>query len=204
MQAIKLRDVGKGYEQCKSLNDVVAKDGKKLMDDLTSTIKNLKVRWVGADATVHINRLIDVRDGLNALLKDAIGITALAGASIIDIQSVIKANGGAIEVGQALLDKIEDALAIPKGDTTNEFNVDPAAVNDYNKLVEICDSYETFEGELKNQKDDLFSNWTEGAGIENAKKCFSEFFENSSTYKNYLTDARDNLKIAVDNISRLG
>lgn len=164
----------------------------------------MKAHWIGSDATIHINNLITVRDALGALLADAKDVTSTAGDSIIAVQKVIRANGGFGEVGIELNRAIKEVLSIAQATETAEFNVDPVAAEDYNKLVEECSEFDSFVTNFESKKDELMSNWTAGANLEDAKTKFKKFSENSETYKKYMNDAKENLGIAVSNISKLG
>ena len=77
MERIELSNVMQGYEQCKGMNDLVTNSGEPILKDLTHTVKNLQQHWIGSDATVHINNLIKVQKALEALLKDAKGISSI-------------------------------------------------------------------------------------------------------------------------------
>ena len=204
MEQIRLNDVGLGYRQCSDLNDLVTKSGETLLDEMSGTINSLKAHWIGSDATTHINNLIVVRDALGALLADAKEVTSSAGDSIIAVQTVIRSNGGAGEVGTELNRAIKEIVAIAKAAETNEFNVDPAAADDYNKLVDECSKFDSFVSDFESKREELMANWTAGANIEDAKSKFQKFSENSETYKKYMNDAKENLSIAVSNISKLG
>lgn len=204
LENIELKDVNLGYRQCKELSDLVTKEGEKILGDLSATVVSLQKNWVGADATVHINNLIDVRDSLNDFVGAAKKITSATGACIIDVQNVIRANGGATEVGDPLPSTIASVSSIAKLDTTTEFRVDPAASNDYTDLENECSAYQQFVDKFSNLKDQLFANWIKGAGKEDAVKCFNQFLDESVNHKKMMDDAKNNLSTAISNISQLG
>ena len=157
----------------------------------------------GNDATEHINNLIKVYNALVAIVTDAKGVTAAAGNAIIAIQEVRRSNGGSGNVGAPLPSNAPDSLSIPNNEATTEYRCEPAARNDYTQLVQICTDFMTLINNFQTQKDELLSNWTAGANRESAVKCFDDFISNAETYNNYLTGARDNLEIAVSNLSQL-
>ena len=75
-------------------------------------------------------------------------------------------------------------------------------INDLTLLKNIYSSYKEFIANFNSKKDELFSNWTMGANIENAKASFEEFSNVSSKYDSYLVNAIENLSKACNNISR--
>lgn len=200
---IKVNNLDLGYTQCEGLNTLAKNSGENLINNLGSDINNLKAHWKGSDATVHINNLIKVYDAMIAIVTDAKGVTSAAGNAIIAMQEVRRSNGGAGNVGSVLPNNAPDAGAIANVEETMEYYCDPAARSDYNLLVQICSDFVTFRNQFQSQKDELLSNWTAGANIEQAKQNFNEFEGNADTYNKYLTGARDNLEIAVNNLSQL-
>ena len=200
---INVNNLDLGYNQCEELNTLVKTSGEKLISELGSDINNLKVHWKGSDATKHINNLVKVYDALVAIVTDAKAVTADAGNKIIAIQEVRRSNGGAGTVGAMLSNNAPDASAIQPAEETTEYYCDPAARSDYNQLVQICSDFVTFKNQFQSQKDELLSNWTAGANREQAVNNFNEFESNTDTYNKYLTDAKDNLEIAVSNLGQL-
>lgn len=200
---INVENLDLGFTQCEDLNNLSKNSGTELINDLGTNINNLKVHWKGSDATEHINNLIKVYDALIALVTDAKAITDFAGGRIRDIQEVRRANGGSGNVGGPLDGKAPDASKISPIDTTNEYFCDPSSKSDYDLLDKICTDYSNFINKFSSQKDDLMSNWTAGANRENAVKVFDEFSTNSSNYNDLLSSAKENLRIAVSNISNL-
>ena len=200
---INVTNLNLGYEQCERLNTLVRNSGEKLIDELSSNISSLKAHWIGSDATNHINNLITVYEALVALLTDAKAITADVGNKMIAIQTVRNANGGGGSVGAELPSEAPNSQVIERCGETAEYNVDPAAKADYQLLVEECSEFSRFVSEFRDMKDELLSNWTAGVNREQAVSNFGNFEANSDTYSKYMTDARDNLEIAISNIEKL-
>ncbi len=200
---INVNNLDRGYEQCEGLNTLSKNSGEVLLNRLSTNVANLKVHWVGEDATLHINNLIRVYNALGALLTDAISVTSSAGDKIIAIQRVRKSNGGSGMVGSELSKAAPNITTIAQVEPTDKYFCDPAARNDYNELDSICGAYETFVNDFKGRANDLMANWTAGANREGAKALFDQFAENTDTYKKYLTDAKENLATAVSNLSQL-
>lgn len=204
MERIVFNNLDLGYDQCQELNDLVANEGEPLLEDLANNVLSLQAHWIGSDATKHINNLIVVTDALQELLKEAKKSTSVAGDSIIEHQEVRKANGGNGPVGTKLSNSIKSVSTIAKNEDTSEYYVDPAAQTDYNNLESECGRFTSFVDSFKSVKDELFGNWKEGPYRSEAESAFNSFMENAETYKKYMGEARDNLSIAVSNISQIG
>jgi len=200
---INVNNLDLGYQQCEDLHRVVSTKGESLLNDLSRNINNLKIHWIGSDASAHINNLIKVYESLIALLTDAKAVSADAASKIIAIQEVRNSNGGGGMVGSMLPNTAPNAPTIGYAESTTEYYVDPAANSDYKMLQNICSEYISFRDQFRSVKDELMHNWTAGANREQAEANFNEFESNSDAYNKYLTDARDNLGIAVSNISQL-
>lgn len=200
---ISVRDLDLGYNQCEELNTLAKTSGENIINSLGNDINSLKAHWVGSDATLHINNLIKVYNALVAIVTDAKGVTASAGNAIIAIQEVRRSNGGSGNVGSMLPSNAPESMTLQPNEETTEYRCDPSAKSDYTQLVQICSDFVNFRNQFQSQKDALLSNWTAGANREQAVKNFDEFASNTETYNKYLTEARDNLEIAVSNLSQL-
>ena len=201
---ISINDLDRGYTQISDFNTYVNNEGVRLFQKMESNISSLRVNWIGSDATVQINNLIQVHDALVALVTDAKKVTSYAGERIIAMQNVRRANGSAGSVGSELDSAEPSHQTISQVPETAQFDVKPGAVNDLATLTEICGEFEKFSSTFTEKKNELFSNWTDGADIATAKQCFQTFEENASTYATYLNKAKENLEIAVSNIQKLG
>ena len=201
---IEVSNLDLGYTQCEGLNTLSSTSGEKLISSLDTDISNLKTNWKGNDATVHINNLIRVHDALVEVVTSAKAITAAAGAAMSALQKVRNANGGSGTIGADLPGNAPQYNTIQTVTETTEYYCKPAAENDYNTLVEICNDFSTFKEDFSTRKSELLSNWTAGCDHETAVSKFNEFVENSDTYYTILTSAKDNLGIAVDNIKKVG
>ena len=200
---INVTNLDQGYTQCEELNTLVKTSGESIISSLGTDIQNLKAHWVGSDATTHINNLIKVYNALVGIVTDAKKITAAAGNAIIQIQEIRRSNGGSGQVGNPLSNTAPDSITIQDCGETTEYRCDPTAKADYTQLVQIVSDFETLKNKFQVQKDTLLTNWTAGANREGAVKCFDDFMTNAETYKIYLTSAKDNLEIAVNNLSQL-
>ncbi len=202
MDNIKINNLDLGYNQCQEINSMSLENGKTLLDNLSSNISNLKNHWVSSDATVHINNLINIYNGMGALMQDAILVTSNAANSIIAVQNVRNANGGSGMIGDKLPTTME-FTSIPLAEPTVRYDVDPGILNDLNTLQSIFSTYNKFVTDFNNQKDELLSNWIAGANKERAVSLFESFNDNTSKYTTYFNDAISNLSKATTNIGSL-
>lgn len=201
---IHVKDLDLGYKQCASILSLINGDGKSLVDRLERNILNLKKNWIGNDAKVHINNLIQVYTTLAALLSEGKVTIAEAASRIIAIQNVRNANaGGAGSVGQELdRGQVKTNMIAQVADTT-EYNVLPGAVQDLTDLTNIRIDFEKFSSNFEGDKSEFMNNWTEGADRSTAEKLFQKFNENSELYLGYLKNAETELGKAVQNIQKL-
>ncbi len=200
---INVSNLDLGYSQCEDLNRLGTETGGDLVSRLGQNITNLKAHWIGSDATANINKLIVVHKALEAIVSDAITVSAAAGNRIVAIQEVRNMNGGGGNVGAALNKNVPTDLAIADCSDTSEYYVDPAAAADYTDLQGILSDYTNFKDSFSSLKDELLQNWTAGSDRERAVAAFNEFTQNADTYNKYLTEAKEILGIAVSNIQQL-
>ena len=200
---IQVTNLDTAYTSCEGLNTLVTNSGTNIIGNLGTNITNLKAHWIGSDATVHINNLISVYNALVGLVTDAKAISSAAGNAIVAMQTVRRDNGGAGSVGAALDGSAPESEVFAKNEDTTEYKCDPLAANDLTLLEQICTDFSTFKSNFSTDKDELMNNWLAGANREGAVKCFEEFMTNAEEYSKKLTGAKDNLAIAVSNLSQL-
>lgn len=198
-----VNDIPSAYTQCEGLNTLSSTQGEKLISSLGTDITNLKNNWKGSDATVHINNLIKVYNAMVDIVTTAKTITAKAGANIIELQRVVSSNGGGLNVGAALNAAAPESIAIQPVEETTEYYCSPSAKSDYAQLVEICTNFVNFKTQFSDLKKELMANWISGLNKEDAVAAFDYFDSMTDDYNNYLTSARDNLEIAINNIATL-
>ena len=191
------------YTLCEELNTLASVKGGKIITDLGTTINNLKNNWIGTDANNHISNLITVHNVLVKIVTEAKKITYSAGNAMIAIQEIRRANGGEGNVGAPLSNSEPSSLTLTAPEPTTDYDVKPGAKNDLESLKTLCTNFETFAKDFQTQKESLMKNWTAGAGWENAVRTFDDFLMYTANYKKKLEDARDNLDIAIQNVSSL-
>lgn len=200
---IRVNNLDLGYEQCSELSKFINNNGHDLMAKISNNINNLKMHWIGNDAMVHINNLIELDEMLGKLINGALDVTHNAAESMIKLQTIRQMNGGNGEIGSSLPIGT-DFNTIARVQSTTEYYVEPSSLNDLVTLKEIHSDYQNFIRNIITMRDDLFSNWTLGARIESAKSMFEEFINVSDKYDSFIINAIDNLEIATRNISIVG
>ena len=205
---INVENLDLGYDQCKSLNDLVkdgsnAYGGEKVLNDLKDIIGKLKIHWIASDALEHINNLIGVYSAQALLITDAKKLTFSAGESIIAIQNLRHMNGGAGRVDSSLDGTPSSGTNIPNVEPTDKYYVDPNIDSDYQQLVEINKNFSDFVQRFQQNKEELLKNWTAGANHDEAVKFFNSFDENCATYKKHITNAEEELGKVVANIKQV-
>ena len=203
METITVNSLDGAYEQCSALTNKIDGDGNTLVTLLLGNIVDLNINWKGSDATKHITNLSTVYNQLHALLSDAKAYVSYAASRVIAMQQVRSANGGGGSIGEELSKEALPTANPPAPDETAAYEVLPAAAKDLEDLKSLCTKYDSFMNQFLQMKDELLANWSAGAQREKAVACFEELANNSETYKKYMTEARDNLEIAVSNINKL-
>lgn len=198
---INVENLDLGYSQCEGLNKLVISKGQDLMGDLSTNIANLKLHWVGNDAMVHINNLIDLYTYLGRMISSALEVTSNAADAMIAIQEIRRMNGASMGSVGTKLPAFTTFNNIATVTVTTQYFVEPEAVNDLSTLKGIYSSFNEFMNSFKSQKDELFSNWKSGANKGNAEARFAEFMDVTNKYNTYLESAIDNLEKATKNIA---
>lgn len=198
---INVNNLDLGYEQCEGLNRLANNKGQELMSDLSNNIANLRVHWVGNDAMMHINNLIELHSYLGRMISAALEVTSNAADAMIAIQEIRRANGATMGNVGTKLPSSTSFNSIANVTATTQYYVEPAAVTDLNELKNIQSNFNEFMSMFKSQRDELFSNWKAGANKGNAEARFQEFVDLSNKYNSYLDNAIDNLEKATKNIS---
>ena len=159
--------------------------------------------WQGEDATLHINGLVKVYNGLTQFVTSTLSDTSYATDKIVEVQEVRKANGLSAMVGSLLPKDGASFETKSEIEGTAQYNCEPAAKDDYEKLVQICTDFESFASTVNKDSDEFMQNWTDGNQRANVKANFEEFTNSSDAYKKILSECRDALSIAVSNVSTI-
>jgi len=138
-------DLDGAYETLSDLYLLATSDGGKLETSLKNIITNLEGHWKGNDATIHINNLIDVCKGLNALINNVKYVAHNVSMPIVKAQTIRNSNGGRGNVGEVISYNEEAPLIFAQLEPTNEYYVDPVGTPaDYNELSDVCDLFTVF------------------------------------------------------------
>lgn len=198
------KDLDAAYSTLVQLNGLAVSQGVSLIRSLASNIKSLKEHWKGTDATLHINNLIAVYNGLAVIVSDVTAVAHNVSIPIVNAQTIRKSNGGSGDVGEviSLYDGFVENIALLE--STTEYYVDPAgAPNDFATLSDICERFNSFYTTFQAYKADLMGNWIAGSDRGKAENDFEQFETNATTYTKSLTEAKDNLGTAISNLSQI-
>lgn len=195
------KDLDGAYNTISELYNLSTNDGEKLELSLKTIITNLQNHWKGNDAVIHINNLMDVYKGLNAVVSSIKYVSHNVSIPIVKVQTIRNSNGGRGNVGDIIPYNEEISAQFVKLDLTEEYYVDPiGAPNDYNELSELCDLFNVFCNRFHEYKEELFDNWVSGSDREKAVSSFEEFEINVDEYKTKLNNAKVNLEYATSNL----
>ncbi len=203
MVNIDFKDLDKGYTQISEISTHVKTKGTELLNKIDQNIGNLKVHWIGTDASKHINNLIDMYSSLGQLLTIATTLTSATADNIIAVQKVRFANNQSGMVGSELTKQGPNVASISKMPDTERYYCDPAAANDLSTLIEIYNNYTTFANTFEQNTNELMNNWIDGANRAQVNSAFSKFISESKEYKQHLANAKSNLETAVSNINKI-
>lgn len=192
------------YQTLSNLSSLANNEGVTIEKSLKNVINNLQLHWKGNDAVLHINNLIDVYGGLEAIVESVMIVAHDVSIPIVNAQTIRNSNGGTGDVGAVLLYNQPEKVLFQKLENTTEYYVDPVgAPNDYTELCEAYSSYTSFCSKFSSLKEELMNNWISGTNRDKAVSNFEEFESNVSNYNKNLNAAKDNLANAITNLKRI-
>ena len=130
-------------------------------------------------------------------------IASAVSDEIVSKQEVRQANGGSGNVGSRFT-KIDAGGLIAEVPSTDAYKCEPAAEKDKSMLEMVSSQYTTFSDSFVSTMESLLQNWAEGANRATAVSLKDEFQTAVQTNKKQITDAIENLTIALNNIKNLG
>lgn len=197
-------DLDGAYATISAFNALASGEGATMTSNLKKVIGNLQIHWIGNDATIHINNLMDVCGGLDSIINSVMAVAHNVSIPIVNAQTIRNSNGGDGDVGNVISYNQQAPLGFQKLSTTTEYYVDPVgAPNDYVELCNICNSFTSFCNKFSQYREELMGNWTAGTDRDRAVSDFSEFESNVSDYTKKLNEAKDNLENATSNLKNI-
>ena len=198
-------DLDGAYESLTGLNNLATVGGSRIVNGLKSLITSLKTHWIGNDATLHINNLINIYDGVAKIVDNVHIIAHNTSGPIVNAQTIRNSNGGTGEVGIVFqVAESENETLETLGNTT-EYYVDPTgAPQDLTQLQTMKEQFDVFCTEFTTRKEELLSNWTSGLDRDKAVSDFEQFETDAANYKKYFLEAEQTLSNAVSNLKQLG
>ena len=199
---VSFQDLDLGYDQCRDIYSLIKNDGTNLLTNIKNVVDGLRTHWKGTDATLHINQLVNVYDGVDTFITEVGNDMSFASKKIVEVQEVRRANGASGKVGEAL-SSCEKTETPAKVDDTPEYNCMPEASNDLKTLIQIVEQFDSFTTRIKEDSNELLQNWTAGNDRDKVVRNFSKFEEDSVEYKKSIVESRDALEVAVTNMARI-
>lgn len=192
------------YQTLSNLSSIANNEGITIEKSLKNVINNLQLHWKGNDAVLHINNLMDVYAGLEAIVESVMVVAHDVSIPIVNAQTIRNSNGGTGDVGSVLLYNQPEKVLFQKLENTTEYYVDPVgAPRDYAELCESYSAFTNFCNKFSNLKEELMNNWISGTNRDKAVSNFEEFASNVSNYNKNLNAAKDNLANAITNLKRI-
>ena len=194
-------NLDEAYETISSLDRLATTTGEPLTTKLNATIGALKKNWIGPDATLHINRLIDIYDEVSDVVQAVHALAYDASKEIVHQQEVLSSNGGRVNVG-AVINNLYDIAKIERvPDTVEVFNNPTELPNNLRDLSIVKEDFTNFSQQFNNLKNDLERIWISGANRENIVNGFDEFTSLTTTFTKNLEVAESDLTTVVKNIT---
>ena len=202
MDFINVERLDEGYDTTVRLYNCQEQEGREVLKEIEELVKSLRNNWVGTDATTQINALIGAHDALQEFLKKSEASTVDAMKKIVKVQEVRSANGGNGQVGDVkkVNEEIVTIEAVPE---TEKYFIDPAARQDYNKLVSIGEKLTAFYNGFKSTRDQLMSNWTSGSNRTETQQNFDEIDTINDKFTKALSETTEKLNTAVTNAEKI-
>ena len=188
------------YNDAKGLLDnVVLGTADDVMSTLEAGIDNLKTNWHGADATVNINDLIKVYNGLSEI-RNALAELAVNSSLVAKTYQDIQINNGASVAPLSELSYTKKSGLETYSDSTPGVSIVPTANEGKGKVDSAKSSFESFVEEAKSAYDKIMNNWTVGGETRAAaESAFTTFNNEVNNYISVMTDVSTNITNALSN-----
>ena len=186
------------------LYNVTNTSGRDLINSFSTTIENLKSHWKGSDAVANIKDLSNVYTAVTDLVKNLQKIVvSVNNDEVLPMQKHIVASGGTCTVGNQLSVtlNVESVISVPT--EAIESWSDPAIIADAEEFNNFPTTFDNFINTLNEAKNNLLSNWLDGANRQQVVTVFDNFNNNVTEYKSQITRVRDNLNIVAENKKQL-
>ena len=190
--------------QAENMFNITNTTGSDLINSFSTTIENLKSHWKGSDAVANLTDLANVYTAVADLIKDLQKIIVdVNNNEVIPMQKHIVASGGECTVGNELAVTLNVNSAISVPTEAVETWSDPAIIGDADVFNNFPKEFENFVSLLNESKENLLSNWLDGANRSEVVSTFENFNNNVADYKNLITKVRDNINIVAENKQKL-
>jgi len=168
---LQVRKLDEAYVTSERLTSATLTNAQKIAEEMAKIINNMNNHWKGADATIHINKWIDVYNEFNLYFRELNKTSNYFQSFFVNLQ-VGRARASTNQKVGDKNSKIYEFVPINKIDTTSEYYHHPELSNDCTDLHELCTAYDKFIGYTQDEINQIFNNWKIGIGREKVgKRC---------------------------------
>ena len=160
---IQVNRLDDAYKSANYLNSKTLETSKKLSSQFEEIINNIKIHWVGADASNFINRCIDEYERYSTYFSSLNGTVNYIQNYFVSLQECRAKTSNITNIGDSA-DSVCEFNRLQKMETTNEYSYDEQLKRDYFDLSQLNSIYDRYIGTLENYTGQIFSNWIVGTG----------------------------------------
>jgi len=188
------------HEQSRQLLTAVSEGkGKELLGNLVAGIENLEKNWIGSDAAVQIQRVVEVHNALvgfvNALGQFGVDSSKVAS----NYREIQRTNGAALENLEPLNFAAYNTRVV-NVNAADTIQINSDAEVGRNHIIAATSNLSDFYNTVKSIYGDMIErNWTQGTGREAAIEAFGTFSSKYPTYQEVLDSVSKNVTTALSN-----
>ncbi len=199
----KVNNVQQLFDDSKFMFDNVVKGDSEssadsIMKNLMEGIEVLKNSWEGKDAGVQINSVIEIYNAM-VILRNALGSLASDSSKVASNYRMIQVQNGA---GLDQLPAFESSDVSPIStyeDNRDTISITQEANTGKSRIDTANNAFEAFISSVRQKYDAITENWVVGTGRNKADQAFSEFLNNSSKYRETLSEVSQSITEAITN-----
>ena len=199
---VQVTKLDRAYQLASELDEVTKDKSKNFTEEIRRIINNLKVHWRGDDATIYINKWIDVYEKIVIYFNELNKTTNFLQNNFVNMQICRSRASKNIKVGDKS-SYIDEYNPLKKIDSTEEFYYDEQLKNDYLDIEELCNAYNRFADSTDKNMSQVFSNWKIGIGRKESGNYYQKIFAYSKSLFKEITSLRDELETIINNFDKL-
>lgn len=169
-----------------------------ILNNLNLGIENLKANWKGKDAGYRIQEVISVHNAMVSV-RNALAELAVESSKVAHMYREIQNSNGAGLDDLSLLSFEAKTFLSEYSDTADTIDINAEVNTGKNYIDNANSSIDTFLSNVRTKYTEIMDNWTEGPGRDTATEAFQTFMNNVGNYKQVLSDASNNITVALQN-----